>query len=356
MITEAQTAANKVNAAFSTGPKTPEGKARSSKNALTLGLFTMNDFVRDDEAEDYTKICASLWSELTPEGTLEQNFTTEIVRATWRLRRCRMADETLGLISITDPAWSDPMLNPATEKQQKSVDRARAQAHNALRRSIAELRALQTERTIRLHLDVLESIPGLTNTRQLLQALKVDNALNKNANSANHEEKPKEEDPAAVLEALMAAADQQLCQQVRDSVTKESMSRPYPNSDHSEDQQPLVGGGAGASACPDRDSRSGAVLRNTCCRQRINRQALSQQRPLRRPATPGQHPGGHLESPPQRPLPLRFASEIQALLRIFPRAGAGQSRIGCAAGACTCRSDDARQPQRHTCLPTTPPR
>jgi hypothetical protein len=224
MITDAQRAANQANAAFSTGPKTPEGKARSSRNALTLGLFTMNDFVRDDEAEDYTKICTSLWRELTPEGTLEQNFTTEIVSATWRLRRCRMADEALGLISI-----DDPMLNPATEKQQKSVDRARAQAHNVLRRSIAELRALQTERTIRLHLDVQESIPGLTNTRQLLQALKVDNALNKNSKPASQQEKPKEEDPAAVLEALMAAADRQLCQHVRDSVTKE-------------DQQPLVGG------------------------------------------------------------------------------------------------------------------
>jgi hypothetical protein len=196
----------------------------------------MNDFVRDDEAEDYTKICTSLWSELTPEGTLEQNFTTEIVSATWRLRRCRMADEALGLIST-----ADPMLSPATEKQQKSIDRARAQAHNVLRRSIAELRALQTERTIRLHLDVQESIPGLTNTRQLLHALKVDTALNKNAKPASQEQKPKEEDQTAVLEALMAAADQQLCQQIRDSVTKESMSRPYPDSDCSEEQQPLVG-------------------------------------------------------------------------------------------------------------------
>jgi hypothetical protein len=251
MITEAQNAANKANAAFSTGPKTEAGKARSSKNALTFGLFTMNDFVRDNEAEEYTKICTSLWKELTPEGTLEQNFTTEIVSATWRLRRCRMADEALGIISMSDPLWSDPMLNPATEKQQKSVDRARAHSHNVLRRSIAELRALQTERTIRLHLDVQESIPGLTNTRQLLHALKVDNAMNKNPKPANQEEKPKEEeDPAAALEALMAAADRQLCQEIRDSgsfcksakpdITKEAMSRPHPNSDRSEDREPLV--------------------------------------------------------------------------------------------------------------------
>jgi len=346
MITEAQTAANKANAAFSTGPKTAEGKARSSKNALTFGLFAMNDFVRDDEAEDYTRICASLWSELTPEGTLEQNFTTEIISSTWRLRRCRMADETLGLISITDPACSGPMLNPATEKQQKSVDRARAQAHNALRRSIAELRALQTERTIRLHLDVQESIPGLTNTRQLLHALKVDNALNKDAKPATQEQKPKEDDPAAVLEALMAAADRQLCQQVRDSgsfckpapeggaggsacpgrdreaerssgptsappqpevvasnckapepasepsplpdVTKESMARPYPDSDSSEDQQPLTKESM-ARPYPDSDPSEAQqpLVRASFCKPAPATQAVSAKIPRNAPCPCG---------------------------------------------------------------------
>jgi hypothetical protein len=87
------------------------GKARSSKNALTFGLFTMNDFVRDDEAEDYTKICTSLWSELTPEGTLEQNFTAEIVGATWRLRRCRLVE-----FNFAENAAPDPMIDEKTEK------------------------------------------------------------------------------------------------------------------------------------------------------------------------------------------------------------------------------------------------
>ena len=38
------------------------------------------------------------------------------------------------------------MMDERTEKQQKSVDRARAQSHNILRRSIAELRKLQKQR------------------------------------------------------------------------------------------------------------------------------------------------------------------------------------------------------------------
>ena len=212
----------------------------------------MNDFVRDNEAEDYTKICTSLWKELTPEGTLEQNFTTEIVSATWRLRRCRMADEALGLISTADPLCSDPMLSAATEKQQKSVDRARAQAHNVLRRSIAELRALQTERTIRLHLDVLETIPGLTNTRQLLHALKVDSGLNKDPKPANHEEKPAEPAPAVGADGSAGPDRDRVAERfsAEPAVTKESIARPYPNSDPSEDQQPLVSTPAVTSKVP----------------------------------------------------------------------------------------------------------
>ena len=87
---DAQHAANKANAAHSTGPKTETGKSRSSKNRLTFGLFTISDFVREDESESYTKICTNLWSELSPAGTIEEAFTTEVMSATWRLRRCRM--------------------------------------------------------------------------------------------------------------------------------------------------------------------------------------------------------------------------------------------------------------------------
>ena len=41
------------------------------------------------------------------------------------------------------------MIDERTEKQQKSVDRARAQSHLILRRSLAELRNLQKGRTIK---------------------------------------------------------------------------------------------------------------------------------------------------------------------------------------------------------------
>jgi hypothetical protein len=129
----------------STGPKTDAGKAASSRNAIRTGLYAARDFIRPEEEEEYAQTLIQLMDELTPEGTIEQTFATEIMGATWRLRRCRLVEEAFSSIEDLD---FDPMMDERTEKQQKSVDRARAQSHLILRRSLAELRNLQKGRTI----------------------------------------------------------------------------------------------------------------------------------------------------------------------------------------------------------------
>ena len=129
----------------STGPKTEAGKARSSRNSLKFGLFTAHDFIREGEEEEYADTFTSLISELTPENSVEETFVLEIMGATWRLRRCRLVEEAFSYIDDLD---CDPMVDERTEKQQKSVDRARAQSHLILRRSLDELRKLQKGRTI----------------------------------------------------------------------------------------------------------------------------------------------------------------------------------------------------------------
>ena len=122
-----------------------EGKAKSSRNAIRTGLYAARDFVRPEEEEEYSQTLIKLMDELTPENSVEQTFATEIMGATWRLRRCRLVEEAFGLIEDLNV---DPMIDERTEKQQKSVDRARAQSHLILRRSLDELRKLQKGRTI----------------------------------------------------------------------------------------------------------------------------------------------------------------------------------------------------------------
>jgi hypothetical protein len=213
MLSDAQLAANKANAAFSTGPRTESGKSRSSRNALSFGLFTLNDFVRENEAEQYTKICTSLWTELTPEGTVEEFLTTELMSATWRLRRCRMVEEDLAGITI-----HDPMQDPETQKQQKSVDRARAQSHSIFHRCLAALRKVQTERGIRNQLFTESGPPeGLG----LMDILKVYKVKPFDPGPASPQPAPTEPDapdagPLGSMDALMALAEQQLAQRFRE--------------------------------------------------------------------------------------------------------------------------------------------
>jgi len=209
MLSDAQLAANKANAAFSTGPRTEPGKSRSSRNALTFGLFTLNDFVRENEAEDYTKICTSLWTELSPEGTVEEFLTTELMSATWRLRRCRMVEEDLAGITILDP-----MQNPETEKQQKSVDRARAQSHSIFHRCLAALRKVQTERGIRNQAFPESGPPEGLGLMDFLQVSKV-KPFDPGPDSP--QPAPTEPDaPDAGMDALMALAEHQLAQRYRE--------------------------------------------------------------------------------------------------------------------------------------------
>jgi hypothetical protein len=66
------------------------------------------------------------------------------------------------------------MTDERTEKQQKTIDRARAQSHLIIRRSLAELRKLQTSRTIRQNLKD-DEIPVLTEMKQVAIVLKTRN-------------------------------------------------------------------------------------------------------------------------------------------------------------------------------------
>ena len=120
-----------------------QGKAKSSRNAIRTGLYAARDFIRTGEEEEYAQSLIKLMDELTPEGTLEETFATEIMGATWRLRRCRLVEEAFGMVDDLD---FDPMMDERTEKQQRSVDRARGQSHLILRRSIGELAKLQKAR------------------------------------------------------------------------------------------------------------------------------------------------------------------------------------------------------------------
>jgi SEC-C motif len=158
MASAAQIEANRSNAACSCGPKTPTGKARSSRNHLKFGLFSTQNCVRPEETQEYTKLSKALWKDLHPVGPVEEMLAVEIVRAAWRLHRCAVAEAEDGA-------------SPAT---QAAVDRARAATHASLRRFLNDLRQFQSDRWLRA--EVLrdgfdEAYIGIADTHRVIKGL-----------------------------------------------------------------------------------------------------------------------------------------------------------------------------------------
>jgi len=149
-------------ASKATGPTTPEGKAISSQNAVKDGLYTREAYIRPGEEAEYEKLVDRFLTDLLPQDTLEIVLVSEIATATWRLRRCNLVEG-----HMVDQSLFDPMEDPALEKKQRAVDRARAQSHIIIRRSMAELRKLQTERATRRELEINHAESALVDTQQV---------------------------------------------------------------------------------------------------------------------------------------------------------------------------------------------
>jgi hypothetical protein len=78
MATDKQIKANRQNAQKSTGPKTAEGKAAVSQNAIKHGLFTDSVVTGETEAE-YAAFQSELLAELAPRGVVEILLAERVV-------------------------------------------------------------------------------------------------------------------------------------------------------------------------------------------------------------------------------------------------------------------------------------
>ena len=87
MSSNAQVEANRRNSQKSTGPKTPEGKARARLNAVTHGLLCDKAVIEGEDAELFAEHCRSMKEALAPQGAMEELLADRIAAQAWRLRR-----------------------------------------------------------------------------------------------------------------------------------------------------------------------------------------------------------------------------------------------------------------------------
>ena len=87
MSSEAQIAANRANAALSTGPTTEAGKANSSHNAVKTGLTGRTILLPEDDREIYLKHVARFLTRYQPVTDDEKALTQSVADTEWRLVR-----------------------------------------------------------------------------------------------------------------------------------------------------------------------------------------------------------------------------------------------------------------------------
>ena len=87
MSSRKQQRANKQNAQHSTGPRTDEGKQRSSQNALKHGLRSKHPVIPGEDPAEYQRKLDKLRADLRPLNALEEDLVEQIADASWRLKR-----------------------------------------------------------------------------------------------------------------------------------------------------------------------------------------------------------------------------------------------------------------------------
>jgi len=110
MSSERRIRASRENGALSNGPKTPEGKLRSSQNNFRHGILAQTIVLGDEDGDAFNELLGSLEDELDPRTPNEAALVETMAVTRWRLMRI-WALETEGLrleIEKHDPALHGP--------------------------------------------------------------------------------------------------------------------------------------------------------------------------------------------------------------------------------------------------------
>jgi len=129
--------ANRKNGQRSTGPKTPEGKAKSAQNAVTHGIFVKQyvSGATPQTVEEMKKLAAGFWEHYRPVGMIEEMLVEKLCIETVRYSRVMR-------LEITELAREHAFFGPAVDR----VGRYSTGVNRALYRVMEQLERLQAAR------------------------------------------------------------------------------------------------------------------------------------------------------------------------------------------------------------------
>jgi ribulose bisphosphate carboxylase small subunit len=122
----------------STGPRTPEGKARSSQNATKHGLSAKSLTVLPHEQAEFENYQNELIDQIKPTEGLQADLCRQLVHAGWSLVRLEHFE-----LQILEQG--NPFDSPEAQAKLDRLERYRASHRRAYVRILADIRKLQTD-------------------------------------------------------------------------------------------------------------------------------------------------------------------------------------------------------------------
>ena len=125
MATESQMLANRRNAQKSTGPRTIQGRAAVSQNAVKHGLYARQDIISSESQADFDLYREQMLSELAPASPMESVLAERIVTLSWRLKRvCRIQNQAID--ALKEDNTSSPLTKLTQSLFFKNHDKSQA--------------------------------------------------------------------------------------------------------------------------------------------------------------------------------------------------------------------------------------
>ena len=113
----------------STGPRTPEGKQRSSLNAFRHGLIRSNRRHFPQDQKSHSEFCNGFFRLYQPEGALEHQLVQIIANSLWRLNRIAANEQSL--LALDTVQCEDDNIKAVDDRAATACAAARAfEMHN----------------------------------------------------------------------------------------------------------------------------------------------------------------------------------------------------------------------------------
>src|SRR6266853_5724921 len=171
MITDKQLQANRNNALKSTGPKTVEGRKRSSLNALRHGLTGQVTTMTEEDRAAQDKFSQALIQSLAPVGAMETQVAQRIATDSWRLNRISAVEDNLFALGLHQNAGN---LCPDHEEIDAALTTARVFTEESHQLQILTLYEQRLNRGLQKNLALLQSLQA---TRKAQREIEMTEAI-----------------------------------------------------------------------------------------------------------------------------------------------------------------------------------